>query len=435
MMVFAKDIIKGRVIDANQMGIDGVAVVLQTVDSIYIDAVLSDSLGMFSFQVEKGSYRLLLQHLLYEARELDIVDNDIGSIELKEKDYRLEEVVVKGERPQVRVSGGTLLYDMPQLIRNRPVNNAFEAIKELPGISGDDERLELLGAGSLHIVLNGQLTSMSLPQLINLLKNIPASRVKNTEVMYNAPARYNVKGALINVIIEQDNGRGESLQGEAGAEYRQYHFASEFAHANVVYSAPQLSIDLLVNGRKDKGYGGEDMFARHALKDEIVEINQINRSKSKSNNGSLRLGMDYTFKNEDKLSASYYIDGDNFDGTRTSNSLFSYLNNGGEIPVFSTTVIDSRNTLQNAQLQYKGHTGITAGIDFTNYRNPEHQHFVNNSNDSSSVDLLNNSRQNISKWMIFINHTHTFKNEWALNYGINGSYTTSKTKIEYLYYI
>jgi hypothetical protein len=433
MMAVAQDTIRGRVTDENQTGIDGVAVVLQTVDSVYVDAVVSDSLGMFSFQAEEGRYRLLFQHLLYEAKESDVAARETVTIALKEKDNRLGEVVVRGERPQVKVSGGTLVYDTPQLIKDKPVNNAFEAVKELPGISGDDEKLELLGAGSLSIVLNGQQTSLSLPQLINLLKNIPASRVKRTEVMYNAPARYNVKGALINVVIEQDDSEGESLQGEAGAEYRQYHYAAGLAHANVVYSTPQVSTDLLVNGRKDRAYGGEDMFARHALNDELVEINQLNRSKSKSDNGSLRLGMDYTFKNEDKLSATYYIDADNFDGTRTSNSLFSYLNKGKETPAFSTTATDSRTTLQNAQLQYKGHTGVTAGIDFTNYRNPDHQHFVNNSDDNSSVDLLNNSRQHISKGMAFMNHTRTFKNEWTLNYGVNGSYTTSKTNVEYLY--
>lgn len=433
MMMFAQNIIKGRVVDTNNVGIDGVAVVLQTIDSMYVDAVVSDSLGTFSFQVEKGRYHLLFQHLLYEAIELDVVNNHVGDIQLKEKDYQLGEVVIKGERPQVKVSGGTLIYDTPQLIKNKPVNNAFEAIKELPGISGDDEKLELLGAGSLNIVLNGQLTTMSLQQVINLLKNIPASRIKSTEIMYNAPARYNVKGALINIIIEQDDTQGESIQGEAGTEYQQRHYASGLAHANLIYSTPRLNVDLLLNGKKGRGYGGEDMFARHALKDELVEINQINRSKSKSNDGSLRLGIDYTFKNKDKFSASYYIDADKFDGTRTSNSTFSYLNNGNEIPAFSTTIVDNRSTLQNAQLQYKGHTGIIAGVDFTNYKSPEHQHFVNNSEDSSSVDLLNNSKQNISKWMAFVNHTHTFKNEWVLNYGINGSYTTSETKTEYLY--
>lgn len=433
-LVYANEPIKGKVVDINQMSIEGVAVVLQTLDSTFVDAIVTDSMGMFTFNVENGAYRLLFQHLLYETKQMDISDNKLGIIQLVEKDYELAEVVVKGERPQVKVDNGALVYNTPQLIRNKPVSNAYEAIRELPGITGDDERLELLGAGKLHIILNGQLTTMSVDQLINLLKSIPASRVQRTEIMYNAPTKYNVKGALINVIIDQDNTEGETLQGEAGVEYQQRHNDLGVARANVVYLAPRLNIDFLVNGKAGKTYGGEDMFARHTLKDEIVEIDQINRGKSKPRSGSLRLGADYTFKNNSRLSVSYFMDAGKTNANRTSNSIFTYLNDDKTIPAYSKTKVDGNSTLQNVQVQYKGHTGLTAGIDITHYRSPEHQHFLNNSEDGSLTDMLNDTKQNISKWMGFVNHTHTFKNELTMNYGINGSYTSSDTKVDYAYY-
>ncbi len=425
--------IKGKVIDSASNGIDGVAVILHTHDSVYVDAFVTDDSGLFEFNVEDGSYRLLFQHLLYEAMEMAVEKQDIGNITLQEKDYKIDEIVVKAERPQVKVEGGTLIYDTPQLIQNKPVNNAFEAIKELPGISGTDEKVELLGARGLHIIINGQLTTMSLEQVIAMLKTIPASRVKSTEIMYNAPAKYNVKGALINIILEQATQDGESLQGEAGADYYQRHYASGQIRTNLLYSTPKLSIDFLASGKKGRGYGGEDMFARHTLKDEIVEVNQINRGKYKPNNATARLGIDYLFNNNDKLSVSYYIDAGKSDAKRTSSTEFNYLAEGNKVPNFSTTSVDNKSTLQNARLQYTGHAGITAGADYTNYHNPEVQHFLNNQKDIPSTDMLNNSKQNINKWLGFINHTYTFGEDWVFNYGINGSYTLSDTKIDYLY--
>lgn len=433
-VLYAAEAIKGKVVDRNRMGIEGVAVVLQTSDSTFVDAIVTDSMGMFTFKVEDGAYRLLFQHLLYETKQMDVSGSEIGTIELEEKDYELAEVVVKGERPHVKVNNGAIVYNTPQLIQNKPVSNAFEAIKELPGITGNDEKLELLGAGNLHIVLNGQVTTMSINQLIDLLKSIPASRVQRTEIMYNAPAKYNVKGALINVIIDQDIDQGQSLQGEAGVEYQQRHNALGVARTNLLYLSPQLSIDFLANGRAGKTYGGEDMFARHILKDEEVEIDQVNRGKGNPRNGSLRLGIDYTFKNSSRLSASYYLDADKTKSTRTSNSVFTYPDENKTIPAFSKTQIKGNSTLQNVLLQYTGNKGLTAGVDFTHYRNPEHQHFVNNSEDGSTTDMLNDSKQNISKWMGFINHTHTFNNELTMNYGINGSYTSSDTKVDYAYH-
>lgn len=430
----AQEAIRGKAADANGAGIEGVAVVLQAAaDSAYVDAMVTDSLGAFTFQAGQGSYRLMFQHLLYETKLVQVATPDVGTVILKEKDYSLDEVVVRGERPQVKVEGGTLIYDTPQLIKNKPVNNAYEAIRELPGVIENEGNLQLLGAGSLSIVLNGQLTTLSMEQLLSLLKSIPASCVRSTEIMYNAPARYNVKGALINVVIDQQGeAGGKTVQGEVGAEYQQSHYAWGNANANLVYMTPSLNVDLMVKGGKGKVFDGEDMFARHTLDDKVVEIDQINRGTIKPQSGTMRIGADYTFRNKDKLSASYYLAAGKQDGLRTSASVFDYLDENRAEQTFSTTGIDSDNTLHNAQLQYKSHRGLNAGIDFTHYRNPEQQHFTNEG-DSASTDMLNNSRQEISKYMAFVNHTLTLKGDWTLNFGGNGSYTKSDTKADYLY--
>ena len=47
--------------------------------------------------------------------------------------------------------------------------------------------------------------------------------------------------------------------------------------------------------------------------------------------------------------------------------------------------------------------------------------------------MQNNSKQDISQGALFINHSHTFETGWALNYGVHGGFTSSKTYIDYLY--
>lgn len=95
-------------------------------------------------------------------------------------------------------------YDVPQLMKDKAVSNAFEVVKQIPGVISTDDAVQLLGAGSPSIVINGQLTTMSVDQLVGLLKTIPASRVCNVEIMYNAPAKYNIKGAMINVVLDKE---------------------------------------------------------------------------------------------------------------------------------------------------------------------------------------------------------------------------------------
>lgn len=434
-MVVAQNNIKGMVIDNEKLAIDGVAVILQTIDSAYVDATVTDSLGCFSFRQScDKTYRLLFQHLLYLPLEKELSTADAGTIQLDAQSYEIGEVTVKAERPLVKVENGALSYDIPRLIKDKSVSNAFEVIKQVPGVIGTGDEVELLGAGSPVIVMNGQLTTLSVEQLITLLKAIPASRVQKVEIMYNAPAKYNIKGAMINVILDKAQ-ESSSWQGEVGSDYTQYHYAGGKAHANLLYSTPDLDIDFLASGSKGRGFMGEEIMARHTLDDKVTEVNQSGRGSNKSTIGTMRLGLNYQFKNKDKLSASYYLNADKTDHLRTANTVFEELNNSKSlVERISSTTGDDKSTLHNVRVQYDSHNGIMAGVDFTNYRNPSFQHFLESGKGGEMLtDMQNNSKQDISQWALFLNHTHTFETGWALNYGAHGGFSNSKTYIDYWY--
>ena len=70
--------------------------------------------------------------------------------------YRhLPEVMVVGERPVVKASAGKLEYDLPRMIKDRPVDNVYEALKELPGVVERDGALTL-GMQSVTVVLDAR---------------------------------------------------------------------------------------------------------------------------------------------------------------------------------------------------------------------------------------------------------------------------------------
>ena len=434
-MLQAQNWIHGKVVDKEERPVDGVAVVLQTLDSTYIDAVVTDSLGAFMLNKEAGpNYRLLFQHLLYEPVCKKISTADAGTISLTEKDYELEGVVVKAERPQVKVENGALKYDVPQLMKDKAVSNAFEVVKQIPGVISTDDAVQLLGAGSPSIVINGQLTTMSVDQLVGLLKTIPASRVCNVEIMYNAPAKYNIKGAMINVVLDKETVERNTLQGETGVDYLQRHYAEGKVHGNLLYSTSRFNIDFLANGAKGRNYMGEEIQALHTLKDQVTEVNQSGRGTRSGIDGTMRLGMDYTFKNDDRLSAAYYLTAGKSDLERTAVTTFQALKSGQPVEErLSRTYIEGNSALHNVRIQYDGNSGLMAGADFTRYHSPGSQTFVDQSHETTVTDMQNNSKQDISQGALFINHSHTFETGWALNYGVHGGFTSSKTYIDYLY--
>ena len=429
--------ISGKVMDGKEQLVDGVAVILQTLDSVYVDAVVTDTLGDFRLNHPLDqSYRLIFQHILYNMVEKEITTANVGTVVLEEKDYQLAEITVKGERPQVKLEGGKLTYDVPQLMKDKTATNAFEIIKDLPGLIERNDNLELVGASRLNIILNGQLTTMSADQLIQLLKTMPASRVEKAEVMYNAPAKYNVKGALLNVVLSKNESETPSWQeDEQGVDYTQYHMhAGGDAHVNLLYTNKGFSIDFLLNGNKRRDVMGEDMLARHTLNSGMTEISQHNRALVHVNRGTVRLGMDYTFANEDKLSLAYYLKGDKVLSDR--DAFTSYLDlSKPENKSESTSLVrdDGHSAIHNIRLQYDGHAGISAGADFTRYHSPSVLDYQDTNTNGSRTDMINNTRQDVSRWSVFLNKTHSFASGWGLNYGVHGGYASSKNYSEYLY--
>ena len=425
--------ISGKVMDGKEQPVDGVAVILQTLDSVYVDAVVTDTLGDFRLNHPLDqSYRLIFQHILYNTIGKKITTAKVGTVVLEEKDYQLAEITVKGERPQVKLEGGKLTYDVPQLMKDKTATNAFEIIKDLPGLIERNDNLELVGASRLNIILNGQLTTMSADQLIQLLKTMPASRVEKAEVMYNAPAKYNVKGALLNVVLSKNESETPSWQGETGVDYTQYRHAGGDAHVNLLYTNKGFSIDFLLNGNKRRDVMGEDMLARHTLNSGMTEISQHNRALVHVNRGTVRLGMDYTFANEDKLSLAYYLKGDKVLSDR--DAFTSYLDlSKPENKSESTSLVrdDGHSAIHNIRLQYDGHAGISAGADFTRYHSPSVLDYQDTN--GSRTDMINNTRQDVSRWSVFLNKTHSFASGWGLNYGVHGGYASSKNYSEYLY--
>ncbi len=179
---------------------------------------------------------------------------------------------------------------------------------------------------------------------------------------------------------------------------------------------------------------GEEILARHTLKDQITEINQSGHGIRHGMDGTMRLGVDYTFKNDDKLSAAYYLTAGKSDIERVAATTFQVLRSGQPAEErFSRTYIEGNSALHNVRIQYDGHSGLMAGADFTRYRSPGFQTFIDQSHEETVTDMQNNSKQNISQGALFINHSHIFETGWALNYGVHGGFTSSKTYIDYLY--
>lgn len=409
--------IQGKVTTSEGKPIDGATVVLQTLDSTFVDATITETDGSFLLSQEPEHYRLIFQHILYNTTEHEGTGGNVGIITLTSKDYALNEVVVKGERPLVKVESGRLTYDMPQLTANKLVTNAYEAVKQLPGVIEQNDVLTLAGSSSVSLILNGVPSSMTYEQLISLLKSMPASRVERAEVMYSAPPQLHVRGAAINIVLKGYKPEESSLQGEINGTYTQLKEAGGEGGITLVYTTPKWETDFMYNVHSRYSRQSMDFFARHTVEDQVYDVSLYDDGQGRDLAHLIRVGGTYKFDEKNRLSLSYTT---NFTPKGTN-----HLTAWGNL-TDSYNNHRSNGQMHNAALGYVSGFGLKAGADYTYYSSKDTQDFTDKTPTGTENAFVSTSNQRIDRWKVYADQSHSFANAWTLNYGASFTYVNDR---------
>lgn len=420
--------LRSVVADASDQPIEAVTCVLQEKEQQFLQAAITDSLGRFSFSnLPSGYYSLTLHHLSYAKDTLTFLieaDTLIPLIRLTDAALALEGAVVIGERPLVKAQDGKLVYDVSQLTQNRLATNAYEVLKVVPNILEGGGRMQLIGADGFTLMLNGKPSGLSKEQVIRLLKTMPVSKVKNIEILYSAPPQYGVRGAVVNVVLDQQVSDQPLFQGELTGGYTQATYASYHALANVLLNQPNYSVDITLGGEEWKARSKQLMHAIHSLGEEVYDIDQQNRATPKGTDWNTRLSVDYRLKNKDLISGTY---------TGEYGSSRSILLSAADYQVDNLPwqTINSRNEtkgndrLHHARLDYTSYRQFTAGLDYTFYKDPSRRMYQDYSADERWRTYKIKHKQQIDKITFYANKEHSFNNECKLDYGATFSHSTN----------
>ena len=404
--------IKGVVIDEFSVPIIGVAIVMFDSDSTYLNSTVSDLDGTFNLKIETTPYRLLFQHLTYEQWSITSDAENIGNVILKENAALLGEVVVKGERPIVKIEDGKLSYDLQAVAQNKAVNNAYDALIKLPGIREREGGLELTGAGIVNVIINGKPSTMTSEQLENLLRATPVERVEKAEIMYSTPPQYHVRGASINLVLHRSY--DYSFSGEVHGDYTNRHFNSLDVGGNLVFSTPDWSADVTYSGGENKNIARVNLLSRHTLNGTINTISQTQNLISKGNRHSIRAAIEYAPKDNGSLSAVYTGQfKPNINSTTDADGTFVKSNN----------IKNGNDGMHNGSLFYKSTFGFDAGIDYTQYNSSSFSKMENLYKEGEITRFNTDSKQSIDKVTAYVNQQHSLKNNWGITYGASFNWT------------
>ena len=331
----------------------------------------------------------------------------------------LPEVMVSGERPVVKVRGAALVYDVNRLPGNAATDNAYDALKTLPGVVETGGSLTL-GGREVTVIMDGQVTNISQEQLTELLKSVPKDRVGDVEVMYNAPAKYQVKGACININFKNETSGRQMLTGEVFGSYDQSRHAAFQERASVVYSGKKFSADLMYSHDHGDNFNAREVATHHVLDDGTQhDIQSFERTLATGHSHKLRFSAGYDFSDNHRLSLSYYGSYANTDSRQRISGSITGKND-----------LDSKPWLHDVSLDYKLPFGLNVGAEYTYYNSPQTQRLSSVLTDRELNYVVNNS-QRLDIWRVYARQEHTLNGGWGLNYGASYIHSTDNSRQDY----
>ena len=416
--------ISGLVIDKTNAPVEIATIVMQTPDSVYINSAVTDSMGRFliHYNTEISTYRLIVQHLLYETFENVYSNRNELIIQLEEKANVLGEVTVRGERPLVKLVDGKISYDIPRMISGKVVSNAYESMLQLPGVSEQSGMITLAGASSVTVIINGKVTSMPYESLMSVLKMYPADNIQSAEVMYSAPPQYHIRGAAINLVMK-DADSDNSFQGQVTGNYTQKHYANHSEGVSILFATPKLSADVNYAYSLNHSKSDHDIISNHFLNGNINNIEQFNRGDSKNNTHHFRMETDYNFSDKNTVNLTYTsLVTPNIDNNEASSGTFSNS--------VSHKEESSPRQLHNISLNFLSASNFKTGLEYTYYKDLEIQSFREVMTGKETAFTANASQQ-INRYRVFVDKSHALPKDWKLNYGAQYMYAMDKSAQTY----
>lgn len=197
-------------------------------DSLKQFPCICDIDGYFSIEVPKGAYQYAVSYMGQEFRNVDFrveAHEDhvtIPPIVLDLKDFVLDEVVVKANRPFVTYQGNNAVYNLAAH-RGAAGGSVLDGLRFIPGMQVDgEEGLSVFGFYKVSVAVNGRLLKLTDEQVKAYLSTFGTADIEHVELIRNPGPEYGFQsGAVLNVVTKKKADEGVNAFLSASLIYRQ----------------------------------------------------------------------------------------------------------------------------------------------------------------------------------------------------------------------
>lgn len=350
--------ISGRVIDEQAKPMPFANVVLVSrADSAFIAGTMTKDDGTFSISTDKQDGLLKVTSVGYTTKYLDARTGNVGDIQMQPDTKELGEVVVKGERPQYKMTAGGMTVNIQNSLL-KDVGTADDVLSMLPQVQGGDGNFTVFAKGTPEIYINNKKV-----QNARELKRLKSTDIKNVDVITSPGAKYNAEvGAVIRIKTKKCQGDGISMEASSQVKYNEKW--TTYDDATVKYRTGGLEVfgNMMINN--DNHSEDNTITTDIRANGNHVNIVQVCPSNFWYTMLGGQIGASYDFNDDNSIGFSYTLSGSLYEGGTAQTQQTITRNNAleGMVDQFIEMNLSDR-PQHEANIYYVGKAG-KLGIDF-----------------------------------------------------------------------
>lgn len=297
--------LEGEVRGTGQMPLaDATVYLLRVADSTVLRTALTEADGRFSFEgLGADTVFVALQHAGYVpfyGKALDLgAEPELVRLPLLEMEVEGEsklptvELVAKLPLVEHRIDRTIVNVDAMLTVSG---GSAMDALERSPGVSVDQNgTIKLKGRGGVLVLIDDKPTYMSGTDLENYLRGLPASTLKQIELMPNPPAKYDAAGGGGVIVLRTKKNNVKGINGSISLAYRQGRYVKTGNSFNLNYRRNRFN--LFSNFSYSDNTNFQDLYIdRNYLEDDgspASFFRQRSYIKSRGQVPNGKVGIDY----------------------------------------------------------------------------------------------------------------------------------------------
>ena len=386
---------KGRIIDESGNVAEYANItLLSPIDSTIVGHGVSNENGSFVIPCNSRKVLARITYVGYKTISRIYSNPEMGIIKLQPETMIIKGVVVKGERPQYKMSPGGVEVAVEHTLLSK-MANTFDVLNLLPRVSVDGQKISVFGKGAPIVYINNKRVNDN-----NEIVNITPDNIKSISVITSPGSEYDAEvESVIRIRTKEHRANGFSLRTDAFGKYNKWMSDYELISARYQTKKFEIANSLWTMGTHD----GEEnnLITDIYLPDKHYYNNQKYMTELRNRYLSEYLSADYSLNDSNSVGGSYRYYGKLKGRTNSVSRQDVLLNGVSHGSINQDEVMKPFLSLHQAEVYYVGKVG-KVGVDFnaTYYavKNRRNDEGFESSKELGNQEVHSSNRQNSDMW-------------------------------------